>query len=445
MAALVPRIRGFNLAVLVITPALGLYGLCTVPFNLATTIFSAIFYVFSMLGITAGYHRLYSHRAYSASVPIQLFLLLAGASAVQGSALWWCRSHRSHHRYTDTPLDPYNSHRGLLYTHIGWMVLKPAPSPGSSEENPGTGSRLDGKPGRSNDSDLRNDKLVMWQHVNYFPIAFFMGYFLPCLVAGWGWGDWRGGLYFAGMVRLTLVHHCTFCVNSLAHYLGTTPYDDKLSPRDHIITAIVTLGEGHHNFHHQFPTDYRNAIKWYQWDPTKWFIWTCSKLGLAYHLKTFPSNEIKKGELTMKMKQLKQEQDSLTWHKEVADLPVVTWEHFQDQAKERTLVLIAGFIHDCTAFAQNHPGGAMIVEKSSGKDMTAAFFGGIYSHSNAAHNLLSMMRVGVLEGGVETTHDAPPERVVANLRPEDINIDFRVPPARKLMIVEATKTQQDLQ
>jgi stearoyl-CoA desaturase (delta-9 desaturase) len=77
----------------------------------------------------------------------------------------------------------------------------------------------------------------------------------------------------------------TFCVNSLAHWLGDTPFDDKHTPRDHLVTALVTIGEGYHNFHHQFPMDYRNAIKWYQYDPTKWFIWVCQQLGLASHLK----------------------------------------------------------------------------------------------------------------------------------------------------------------
>jgi stearoyl-CoA desaturase (delta-9 desaturase) len=81
-------------------------------------------------------------------------------------------------------------------------------------------------------------------------------------------------------------------VNSLAHWLGGTPFDDKHTPRDHFATALVTIGEGYHNFHHQFPMDYRNAIKWYQYDPTKWFIWVCQQLGLASHLKVraFPSN-----------------------------------------------------------------------------------------------------------------------------------------------------------
>ena len=77
----------------------------------------------------------------------------------------------------------------------------------------------------------------------------------------------------------------TFCVNSLAHWLGETPFDDKHTPRDHFATALVTIGEGYHNFHHQFPMDYRNAIRWYQYDPTKWFIWVCQQLGLASHLK----------------------------------------------------------------------------------------------------------------------------------------------------------------
>lgn len=86
------------------------------------------------------------------------------------------------------------------------------------------------------------------------------------------------------MVLLYLLQS-TFCVNSLAHWLGETPFDDKHTPRDHLVTALVTIGEGYHNFHHQFPMDYRNAIRWYQYDPTKWFIWVCQQLGLASHLK----------------------------------------------------------------------------------------------------------------------------------------------------------------
>ena len=117
-----------------------------------------------------------------------------------------------------------------------------------------------------------------------------------------------------------------FSVNSLAHWLGSTTFDDKLTPRDHLLTAIVTLGEGYHNFHHQFPMDYRNAVKWYQWDPTKWFIASCAKVGLASHLRVFPEMELQKSELTMRLKKLKREQDALTWPLESAELPVIDWE-----------------------------------------------------------------------------------------------------------------------
>ena len=117
-----------------------------------------------------------------------------------------------------------------------------------------------------------------------------------------------------------------FCVNSIAHYLGHAPYDDKHSPRDHFVSAVLTLGEGYHNFHHQFPMDYRNAFRWYQFDPTKWFIRACAAFGLANHLRQFPSNEIEKGRFTMRVKELKRDQDTLRWPPAVEELPIVTWE-----------------------------------------------------------------------------------------------------------------------
>lgn len=117
-----------------------------------------------------------------------------------------------------------------------------------------------------------------------------------------------------------------FSVNSIAHWLGETTFDDRHTPRDHFITAILTLGEGYHNFHHQFPMDYRNAVKWYQYDPTKWFIALCSYFGLAAHLQVFPENEIRMAELTMSLKRLKNVQDDLVWPTTSDDLPVINWD-----------------------------------------------------------------------------------------------------------------------
>jgi len=145
--------------------------------------------------------------------------------------------------------------------------------------------------------------------------------------------------------------------------------------------------------------DYRNAIKWYQYDPTKWFIKSCQLSGLASHLKVFPDNEVRKGQLTMQLKKLRETQETLKWPSDSDDLPVVSWDAFQEQSKTRPLILISGFIHDVTGFTEEHPGGPHLLIKMIGKDATTAFFGGVYDHSNAAHNLLAMKRVGVLSGG----------------------------------------------
>ena len=260
-------------------------------------------------------------------MPLRLFLILAGASSVQGSCYWWARRHRSHHRYTDTDKDPYNAKRGFFWTHVGWMIFK-----------------TDLRPGPVDLTDLRNDVLVQWQHRWYGTNLTIWGFVLPTVIPGVFWGDWWGGLCFVSGLRMTVGHHVSchpplvecreliaasqsvFCVNSLAHYLGEASYDDKHSPRDHLLSAILTLGEGYHNFHHQFPMDYRNAYMWYQWDPTKWFIALCGFLGLAHNLRKFPNNEIGKGKLMMRLKKLKDVQDSLGWPLPVNDLPVVTWE-----------------------------------------------------------------------------------------------------------------------
>ncbi|KAF8189332.1 delta 9-fatty acid desaturase protein [Pholiota molesta] len=341
--------------------------------------FSIFYYFVTGLGITAGYHRLWAHRAYNASLPLQYILAMAGAGAIEGSIKWWCRGHRAHHRYTDTDLDPYNAHKGFFYSHIGWMLIKPRRKPGVADV-----------------SDLSKNPVVRWQHKHYIALIFIFGFIVPTIIPWLFWGDARGGYVYAGVLRLCFVHHSTFCVNSLAHWLGDSPFDDKHTPRDHVLTALATIGEGYHNFHHQFPMDYRNAIKWYQYDPTK-----C-------HLK---------GQLTMELKKLKETQERLAWPSDSNDLPVISWESFQEQAAKRPLILISGFIHDVSNFIDEHPGGPHLLVKFIGKDATTAFFGGVYDHSNAAHNLLAMKRVGVLHGGMRQGLD-----------------DKAVPPSQRLKI-----------
>jgi len=371
---------------LTIVPALAIYGAFTTRLTRQTFIWSVVYYFFTGLGITAGYHRFWAHRAYNASTPLQYFFALGGAGAVEGSIKWWSRGHRAHHRYTDTDLDPYSVHKGFLYSHIGWMLVKPRRKIGFADV-----------------SDLDKNPVVRWQHKYYVFLIITMGFIVPTLVAGLGWGDYRGGFFFAGAARLLFVHHSTFCVNSLAHWLGDAPFDDRHTPRDHFITALVTNGEGYHNFHHQFPADYRNAIKWYQYDPTRRLIEIASFFGLASELKTFPDNEVKKGMYNMKLKALNKERGQISWPKTSNDLPILTWDQFVAESKSsgRSLIAVGGFIHDVSDFIEEHPGGYGLIKTRLGKDATAAFHGGVYNHSRAANNLLSMLRVGVLEGGLE--------------------------------------------
>ncbi|KAH8646263.1 stearoyl-CoA desaturase [Xylariales sp. PMI_506] len=382
------HINWLNVVFVVLIPLMGFISAYFVPLRLYTAIFAVIYYFNTGLGITAGYHRLWAHTSYKATPLLQLYLCLVGAGAVQGSIHWWSRGHRAHHRYTDTDKDPYSVRKGLLYSHIGWMVLQQDPK----------------RIGRADITDLKEDRLVVWQHRNYLPVVLTMAFIFPALVCGFGWNDWLGGFVYAGVLRSCFVQQATFCINSLAHWLGDQPFDDRNSPRDNVITALVTLGEGYHNFHHEFPSDYRNAIEWWQYDPTKWSIWVWKRLGLAYDLKKFRQNEIEKGRVQQQQKKLDQRRSILDWGVPLDQLPVIAWDDFVAEAKSeggRALVVVAGVVHDVSAFVKEHPGGRALIASAIGKDATAIFNGGVYNHSNAAHNLLSTMRVGILRGGCE--------------------------------------------
>lgn len=380
------HVNWLHMTLLVGLPIIGLVSAIWTPLSWKTLTWAVLYYFYSGLGITAGYHRLWAHTSYSATTPLAVFLALAGAGSLEGSIRWWSRDHRAHHRYTDTDKDPYSVRKGLLYSHFGWMVMK---------QNP---KRI----GRTDISDLNLDPVVRWQHKHYLKLVILMGLIVPTLVAGLGWGDYKGGVVYAGILRVCFVQQATFCVNSLAHWLGDQPFDDRNSPRDHVVTALITLGEGYHNFHHEFPSDYRNAIEWHQYDPTKWFIRICKALGLAYDLKTFRANEIEKGRLQMQQKRLDRKRAQLDWGVPLESLPVMEWEDYIEQCKNgRDLLAIAGVVHDVTSFVNDHPGGRAMIRSGIGKDATSMFNGGIYFHSNAAHNLVSTMRVGVIRGGME--------------------------------------------
>ena len=244
------------------------------------------FYFVTGIAITAGYHRLLSHRAYKATNIVKFFYLIFGAAAFQNSALKWSADHRIHHRHVDSEMDPYNIKKGFFYAHIGWIFYKEQPV--EEVQYP---------------KDLLNDKLVMWQHRNYLAIAITVGFVLPTII-GYFLGSALGGLALAGILRIVVVHHCTFFINSLCHIVGTRPYTDTNTARDSFIMALFSYGEGYHNYHHYFPSDYRNGIRWFHFDPTKWLIKVLSIVGLVNNLKKVPEKLIIQAKAEMQNKKL---------------------------------------------------------------------------------------------------------------------------------------------
>ena len=276
--------------VLTLTPLLALILIPWYSWNydFSTAAWVSFFIIFPLngLSITAGYHRLWAHRAYEASWPVRFVLMIFGTMAVQNSILFWSAGHRNHHRFVDdVDLDPYSAKRGFWFSHMGWM-LRDYPS-----------GHLDYK----NVPDLKKDKMVMFQHKHYTLLAVLTNFGIP-LAIGYMSGDVWGVFLLAGLLRLVISHHFTFFINSWAHISDSQPYTDQNTARDNPVMALFTWGEGYHNFHHIFQYDYRNGVKWWHYDPTKWLIYGMSKLGLARKLRRIPRFIIEKAEVEMKFK-----------------------------------------------------------------------------------------------------------------------------------------------
>lgn len=255
---------GFPLLALILVPLWGFYH----GFSAAQWLWALVFLYLNGLSITGGYHRLWAHNAYEAHPALKWFYALWGAGALQSSILVWASDHRRHHRHVDdNEQDPYSAGRGLWFSHMGWM-LRHYPS---------------GDNDFSNARDLQRDPVVMFQHRHYVALTTFMN-LAPPLLLGVILGDVIGTFLLAGLLRLVVNHHVTFFINSLAHYWGSRPYTEDNSARDNGFLAFLTYGEGYHNYHHIFQNDYRNGIRWWQWDPTKWMIGLCARLGLASNL-----------------------------------------------------------------------------------------------------------------------------------------------------------------
>lgn len=274
--------KNFNWISITYLLSIPAFSLALLPYALSHHLFSwpiiayaIVHYAIDCLSITVGYHRLISHRAYEAQPAVKALMLVTGAGAFQNSALIWSKDHRVHHREVDTDNDPYSINKGFWYAHFLWMFEKTAPLD------------LDKIP-----ADLRKDKLIMFQHRYYFPIAVAMGFGVPMLMGYLLVNSVMAGLYVGAILRLLFSGHCTFAINSFAHLIGTRPYSVNNTARDNWFLSILTFGEGYHNYHHRFQADYRNGLVWYAWDPSKWIIYVLSKVGLTYNLNRIPKEKV---------------------------------------------------------------------------------------------------------------------------------------------------------
>ncbi|PPQ78943.1 hypothetical protein CVT25_002394 [Psilocybe cyanescens] len=369
----------------------------------------------SDFGITIGYHRLYSHKAFRAAIGVRVVLAILGSAAFQGSIK----------RFTDDPVhDPYAATRGLLYSHMGWIFYKP------------NYTRM----GLIEKDDLENDPVVRYQHKYYglssnhleqclltfttmaipVPLALYFGFICPVLV-GSLWNDRMGAFVWGGLVARLFIWHCTFLVNSLvlsvyffvhvvdkwcslAHWDGLQPYSDEDTSRGNLVLALLTGGEGNHNFH-SFPHDFRSGPSLVDWDPSKWIILILQQLGLVMSLRRARKEDLVEALHHMKRKESSDaiEPEDNSWDGETWNILQVV--EFAKAKTGRCIVLIDGFAVDVTSYLGEHPGGSKILREHSvrlASDMDVwrkadwAFMGGLNNHSRAARRQMQEFRVAKL-------------------------------------------------
>ncbi|GAB1302459.1 Stearoyl-CoA desaturase 4 [Apodemus speciosus] len=253
-----------------------LCGITLVPScKVYTCLFGVFYNMVAGLGITAGAHRLWSHRTYKAHLPLRIFLIIANTMAFQAldnDVYEWARDHRAHHKFSETHADPHNSRRGFFFSHVGWLLVRKHPA-------------VKEKGGKLDMSDLKAEKLVMFQRRCYKP-AVTLIFILPTLVPWHFWGEtFRHSLLISTFLRHVILLNFTWLVNSAAHLYGLRPYDRGIGARENPLVSLASLGEGFHNYHHAFPYDY--SVSEYRWhiNFTTFFIDCMAALGLAYDRK----------------------------------------------------------------------------------------------------------------------------------------------------------------
>jgi len=253
-------------------------------FRWTDLILLVVMYVLTALGITVGFHRLFVHRSFETYTWIKVIFAILGSMAVQGPLKHWVGHHRKHHQYSDKPEDPHTPHhhgsnlfgimRGFWHAHVGWL-FQPVP--------PDIQRYV---------KDIEASGPLRWVS-RLFPLWVTLGLIIPGVIGGLISQSWRGfwtGLIWGGLVRVFLVHHVTWSVNSACHLWGAQPWKTGDMSRDNVVFGILALGEGWHSSHHAFPTSARHGLRWWQLDASYWVIRLLALLRLAWNVK-LPSEE----------------------------------------------------------------------------------------------------------------------------------------------------------
>ncbi len=236
-------------------------------------------YAATGLGVTLGFHRLFTHRSFEAVRPLKLLLAILGSMSVEGSVFHWVAMHRRHHQHSDQADDPHSPHRfgntffgvigGWWHSHVGWLFT---PDPPNLERYVG---------------DLKKDAgLVRIDRL--FVLWVLLGLAIPAIVGGlltWSWWGVLLGFLWGGLVRIFVVHHVTWSINSVCHMWGQRPYRSRDESRNNVIFGFLSFGEGWHNNHHAFPTSARHGLHWWQLDITWIVIRVLQVCGLIWRVR----------------------------------------------------------------------------------------------------------------------------------------------------------------
>ncbi len=236
-------------------------------------------YTVTAMGITVGYHRLYTHRAFTAPWPIVALVTIAGSMAAQGPLFYWVATHRRHHQHSDDAGDPHSPHlhgdtiggalKGMVHAHVAWLFRTDH-------------RRLDRYIG-----DLTRDPLARGLS-RLFPLWVALGLLLPAVLTGLVTMSWKGallGFLWGGLARMCFCHHVTWSINSVCHIWGAQPFRNGDESRNNAIFGVLAFGEGWHNNHHAFPTSARHGLAWWQLDLSYWFIRALEAVGLASQVR----------------------------------------------------------------------------------------------------------------------------------------------------------------